>query len=431
MTNAPKKLKLRPASENLWYNLATIVGEPMNRRNDDETWKANRRYWNGWWQAHAEPDSFAELYDANGDPIELPALDDHELEHVRTVLRERGFEPSEAVEIPHIFDLSKLEFPECAFIEFVWIGDVDFSEAVFTSHANLENSIFSGHAYFTKVEFLGYSYFGGVVFSGDAYFERAFFLDQALFQEVIFSRAADFEKVIFSSFSDFSDSELSGASRFDNVVFEKHPPFFFQAEVHQDTDWLNFVPPRIPDDIVLADVHGRAYECLSHIMSLLNKPHDAHMFFRAGMRTRRVTETHWLPRAINWTYEFTCNYGHGVGRAAGNLAGLWLLGTLLLYSLVFLDPWKEDLVFSWSEFLRDIAGAAAISCSNVVSFLGLSRIYLDDTFDRFQRVSEGGPGEFSDAAIDSFNIIGGFQSILGVISVFFLLLTLRNRFKMQ
>lgn len=506
MIDETKDPQLRPASANLWYSLATIAGEVGSSSDDTEIVAANQRYWNGWWNKHADFSDINRLNIQNGEAINLPTLSPGELEDVRRTLMNRGLSPNDASKLPSKFDMSDCSFGKCNFSEFIWLKDlkingssffdvanfskstfagkfdasdtifhgtatcngskffgsadfsrsnfagrddasnanfVDFSDTKFNGTANFSGANFSSFTLFPKAIFSGEAKFDGDTifgrltiffdtnFSDEAQFHGSTFISEAWFDGAIFSHDANFSEVVFGDIIRFSDCIFKRRSKFVNSAFQKHPPHLFQAELHQDTDWRGVQLPQSPVDIEVADMHCRAYERLSHIMRDLSKPFDEHMFFRAGMRVRRVTEQRLLPRIVNWAYEFSCNYGYGVERAAKNFAVLWLLGTVLLYGLAFADPWKKLSTWSWYDLFKDFAGAAAVSGSNMVAFLGLGRTYLDDTFDRFQRVSEGGPGEFSDAAISCFNMIGGFQSVLGVIALFFLLLALRNRFKMH
>lgn len=82
------------------------------------------------------------------------------------------------------------------------------------------------------------------------------------------------------------------------------------------------------------------------------------------------------------------------------------------------------------DMLSEIFQSVVISFSNLHSFLGINRVFAKNIYAKFDSHSDKF-GNFSEMSILLFNIIGGIQSIIGVIILFFLLLTLRNRYRMR
>lgn len=163
-------------------------------------------------------------------------------------------------------------------------------------------------------------------------------------------------------------------------------------------------------------------------MNQLQKHEDEHRFFRLANRAKRVRDKEWLPNAVNWFYEFTCDYGHGIGRAVSIWLGWIVFSGFFLWGTAFMDDWDPENTkeLSGEEALLNMLDAMLLSFSNCLSFLGLNRTYAKPLLERFKE-----EGAYSDMAIASLNVIGGIQSVVGVITLFFVLLTLRNRFKMH
>ena len=70
------------------------------------------------------------------------------------------------------------------------------------------------------------------------------------------------------------------------------------------------------------------------------------------------------------------------------------------------------------ESMCDFPQAFAISFSNAHVFFGLNRGFLQDAIKDW-------------AGVPFFNLIGGGQTVVGTVLLFFLLLTIRNRFRMR
>jgi len=155
-------------------------------------------------------------------------------------------------------------------------------------------------------------------------------------------------------------------------------------------------------------------------MGKQDKFHDQHHFFRLGMRVRRIIDIDTPSKIMNWLYEIFTDYGYGFDRAVK-----WWFGHLLI-GAVFLFPYK-NLKFTLNSWVNvEIAakawGSAFISSfSNAHSFLGLNRGPLKNLYEAYPAKS----------LLVPFEVIWGAQAILGIAFVFFLGLTLRNRFKLN
>ena len=91
-------------------------------------------------------------------------------------------------------------------------------------------------------------------------------------------------------------------------------PAFFDAKLHEDTDFGDIDWEKAETDHIPIHYAIRAWERLELMMSKLEKPFDRHRFYRLKMRARRRTDHPFL-RMLSWLFETTADYGWGVGRA--------------------------------------------------------------------------------------------------------------------
>ena len=137
------------------------------------------------------------------------------------------------------------------------------------------------------------------------------------------------------------------------------------------------------------------------------------------MRARRSAEGWNIAHLMNWFYEMLCDYGYGLGRISTIWASHIGASALTLWSLKTLSA--EHSEFSWQlvlEILCDLPPAIVISFSNAHALLGLKNSFLEDVFTAWKEMP-------------LFGAVGGVQTVFGVILLFFLLLTVRNRFRMR
>ena len=175
----------------------------------------------------------------------------------------------------------------------------------------------------------------------------------------------------------------------------------------------------MPDDANEAREQVQYYQQLALVMNKLEKPDDRHLFFRQEMRARLRAEGWSSTSAGNWLYQRTCDYGYGLARISAFWFGHLVFGATLICAARTIGSAQNGL--SWQtvyEFMRDLPQAFAISFSNAHVFFGLDRGFLQDTIKDW-------------AGVPFFNLIGGVQTVSGTVLLFFLLLTIRNRFRMR
>ena len=433
----------RLASECIWYVLATVAGEPEKSRNPGETARQNASYWNAI-MADRLGGQIRNLNDLIGSS--LPALTVEYQTDIKTALQHRGFGDSPIPEANVPIDFSNVNFNERTRFEgFVFDGSTSFEEARFNgSLHSFENAIFINGTQFRGADFLGPFYGLGMRFvgAGSAVFERATFRTEAtfshsqfqwdaLFEGARFSEDARFDHCEFASRADFADAdfqqevEFSSAkfldrAQFQQAKFQTSVPNFFEAELAEYIEWHNAEWPKKTDGLEEALDHIQRYQRLARLMIGLEKFDDQRFFERQEMRVRRATQR-WGPvRCMNIAYQYICGYGYGLKRAIawwlGNIVG----GAVLLCLLKTLQLAKDDPVpRAAAEAFAEFPRAFRLSLGNAHGFLDLNNRFL------------GIKAEDLIKEWPCYGQVGITQTFLGVIFLFFLLLTVRNLFRMR
>ena len=427
---------LRPASQNPWYKLATAR----------EDHAANRDLWNGYMRHLIREGEADNLRRADARAIVLPTLRPDEIEQIREDI------PGLPQALPEEISLSGLNFAEpvnfrdfyfpvfAAFRGSSFAGNATFRGSNFAGNATFRGSSFAGNATFRGSSFAKYADFEKSTFTGEANFMRSTFAEYADFEASRFKKTAtfeasrfrrnagfeasrftehaDFEKSTFAGYAnfekstfadnaDFSNATYEGKTSFQNVTFTR-APLFFATTLHEDTDWTDVDWPAKPADKEEATQYVRRYDRLALIMSTLKQPDNEHQFFRLSMQAKEVRDGEGISTRLSRLYGQLFRYGWGLERALN----LWVLHILLGAGCLSVVP-----PCTMSYPLSGLT-ALVISFSNSFPFLGLHR----------------GPAKSAYASFDTltgFNIIGGIQSVIGPILLFFLLLTIRNRFRLR
>ena len=188
-----------PASQNPWYILATIHGEPTEEGWNDEIAAKNRRIWNGWSCGHLPKAKRAEL-------AKLAKLDEEAL---------GAWNDTEQAEVEKVFATGRgigMTLPDPD-------AEVDFKDTHFAAPLSMSQFVFSQAAVFTSATFDGYAWFDGAMFSGDAWFGSAGFSGDAWFGSARFSGYAWFDSATFSGDARFSSATVSGDAVFNGATF--------------------------------------------------------------------------------------------------------------------------------------------------------------------------------------------------------------------
>ena len=303
---------------------------------------------------------------------------------------------------------------------------VSFAGARFKKYADFWGTKFMGGAAFAHVTFEGQVMFNdsrfeeryfssGIMFPQLADFSNAKFKGRASFREVLFGndesvysrrlwpeRRAEFTDAVFTTTTDFRGAVFGGA------------PAFFNATLHEDTDFGRIDWDKADTDNIPVDYAIRAWERLELMMSKLEKPFDRHQFFRLKMRARRRSDG-LLPKIVNWLFDKTCDYGWGVGRACACWFGHWMAFAVVLIA-------NAAPALDGVGLCKIALASIGASFSNAHAFLFLTAKggYLEESL---RLLNEN----------DGWGLVTGVgvaETILGPILLFLLLLTLRNRFRL-
>lgn len=433
---------LREPSRSIWYVLATIDGEPRTQLDVTSITVRNRHYWNGLMKSRVA--TYGGMIQSRLEhDINFPDLSSADHTRIRQVLDARGFR---GVDIPHVnstIDFSHMAFSQFTsfvgfifggetqfnntkfsndvllFNEAVFAGNVTFDEAEFCHDTVFMDAEFAGGASLCKTNFLKQAFISSAKFTGPTNFQDAVFLGDALFNSTEFRGETRFVHTLFTQKADFQSAEFTRPTHFQRAKFESSIPSFFDATLYEYTDWHRSQWPDVPNDADQAREQVQYYQRLGLLMSQLQKPNDQHFFFRKEMKAQRRAEGWNIPHLMNWLYEIFCDYGYGLGRISAIWASHIGAGALAMWFFKTFNTERSE--FSWRialEILYDIPPALVISFSNAHALLGLSRSFLDDTYMAWK-------------CVPLFNTVGGVQTVVGVILLFFLLLTVRNRFRMR
>ena len=290
----------------------------------------------------------------------------------------------------------------------------DFRESTFGESANFRGSTFAEYANFRKSTFGDYADFEESIFTGYADFEESIFTGYASFTASTFAGIADFAGSTFAGIADFNNSEYSGETSFQNVTFTV-APLFFATTLHEDTDWTDVNWPDKPADKDAATQYVRRYDRLALIMNTLKQPDNEHQFFRLSMQAKEVRDGKGISTSVSRLYGLF-RYGWGLEYALK----LWVFHILLgAGCLSVMALWQRSQPLpNLAKIVTNIVQALAISFSNSHPFLGLQRGPVENAYASFHTLT-------------GFNILWTIQSVSGPILLFFLLLTIRNRFRLR
>ncbi len=321
-----------------------------------------------------------------------------------------------------------------------------FHKAAFSKIVNFSNAEFQGKTYFLETTFSKNAIFNNVEFSQHVGFQKATFSERAIFKaasflkgvdftDVTFSNIANFKNAVFSNFTNFTNSKFFGNASFEdtsfnnkiifdianikkpidftNTHFKIYAPSFYDAKICPDMVWDNAKWPN-PAQFKYAkhfkkiQYNKNSYEELGNHMEKLDKYHDKHFFFRQEMRCRRRLGKNMFIRFPYAVYEWLADYGYGAGRAilywvVHILGGAGVLSGIRYFNLP-------------SVSLDDFGCSVGISLSNSHAFF-FKGSHLKHCYKSFEY-------------LPWFNFIWGFQTIMGTILIFLVLLTLRIRFKL-
>ena len=153
-----------------------------------------------------------------------------------------------------------------------------------------------------------------------------------------------------------------------------------------------------------------ACEALRHALGKQGLPEEEHFFFRREMGFAAQIGGVWqrLPYQV---FGAVSDFGQSIWRPAVGLLALWAIGGLL-YTVSY--AWGA---FDDGQQPREILFGFGLSFANIFKFLGLQRSYFDVAFTQ--------------SLNPWLQVMGGVQTVVGFLLLFFLGLGLRTRFRMR
>lgn len=432
MADADAQRNLRPAEDNPWYLLATLHGVPDGQ--DKERRQArNRVVWNRYY-ASRWTDKDREWLTGRVAAEELKPFDDQERMAIQQKFANRA--RGRQIDLPD--PAHDVIFNSCCFHDNVSFrhyvfARAYFSLAAFAGHADFDSTTFAEFACFSGATFARQAHFFSATFARGAHFFSATFAESLRFDGATFVEAADFKSatftgnarfcsatfasnvdfgiatfaghvdfriVTFNAMVIFTNADMKAPTDFGGCRFQKYPPQFPGAKLHEGTVWRGVSWPRPPKNPKDAGLFTDAYERLKLEMDRLKKHEDELMFFAKELQCRRVAAGPFrgLPIAA---YGALCHYGQSYLLPLG-----WLLAVILVGAVLF---W---LMPGW-DFLR----ALGVSTANALGPLGLRKELVD-------------PLVLKDLS-RWLQFLTGVQMVMGLVLLFLIGLGLRNRFRMK
>ena len=402
---------VRNGHANAHYVLATVCGEHFNSF-DPDLHLQNRRFWNGWMGqglTESERHKIADWMDVPA--AELEPLAQEELVQLTQELKNRLRDDISTPSHTESVRWREKYFEHGLYCEgFYFPRGLDLRGSYFNDHvsfayAYLAYGVKAPFCHFQRDANFGTCYFGASADFGVSYFEKH---GGGIFQAAVFNEMAYFGRCVFALSGNFSDAVFKQGASFSETWFLENIPTFFQADVHENTDFSIRTEywPRVRPSSAAAD--KRIYTRLRQIMHELHKPDEEYFFFRQEMRSKAALEA-WPDTWVIKSFGALSDFGFSVARPVMGLIFAWIFPALI-YTAAFAPA-----IISGTSKLSTF-GAFGLSFANLFSFLGLAELMFRET------ILEFGPW---------LSLLAGLQTVTGFVLLFLLALGLRNRFRMK
>lgn len=464
--------ELQPAEKNPFYVLATAYG-PLDNRNAPQLLAKNRRIWNGWACARLDKASLGKLAkDIGLEEKEIEPLNEDEQAVLKAAFADRlgpdtsvpeAREDVGPVDFTNTYFLDAATFEKYVFAKTAkfnnshFAGAADFNSAHFIrtvefnlahferdcnfSSVNFARSGLFGSAYFRASTNFSFTHFGRYAgfdtthFKGGVSFRSACFCWESVFHRARFDRRVDytrahFEKEVFflkarfEGTATFVEGAFKGPVRFEAAQFLNQVPRFQQRKFHDDTNFMLSVTgsdgtpywPSANIDVRSAQFAKNAYRRLRQVSASQYNPEAEHFFLRQEMACDVILKDDILSWFVVYGFGFISEFGYSVKRPLIALVGTWIFGSLLILfefakaHVYGVPPGNMDAVPGKME-------AFGLGFANTMAIFGFRSFSLGE--------------EYMVNLSTCVKIIGGFQTILGFIFLFFLGLGLRNRFRLK
>jgi len=430
-------VRLTAANKNPWYVLATIYGEQPDWaiawKHDKQLAAKNRRAWNGWFcDGLSEADRADRAQKTGLMPDDLKPLSKDELAEIKKRFAARMGRGAKLPLKDKDINFSEVFFSKfVCFEKFVFENKSNFHSATFNRTADFCSSVFMKEAYFRRAFFKSHAGFASVTFNNYAGFRSAHFCEEASFKwykDRENNKAAN--PVRFFGIAEFSSAKFQSSTRFDDAKFLTRVPQFHAAKLYDDTvfptpdNYTDNWPPLKGKDVMPATDQKRAYNRLRLFMNRSLQIDEEQFFHRQEMRCKMALAD-WWHKPFYWLYAWLSDYGNSVWRPMAWMIAVMLSGALFMLwwqgAFTFLP--RESSGFDWTLGLlgeddpwAKLREAFGWSISNTLPFLGFGKLYY---------------GELAKDLAWPLKVVGGVQTLLGYVLLFFLGLGLRNRFRLR
>jgi len=480
--------ELRDANTNPWYVLMTLYGEQEGEWGDDNLHAKNRAVWNAWSCQGLDDDAAAvvaklarvdvgetrgwakiavsvkrkhraEMKKRNKDSdFTYPGFPDFEkrigcsdIQFFNTVvLRNCIFTQTAAFDSATFSQTASFHsatFTQTAYFDSAtFTQTASFHSATFTQYAFFNSATFTQDASFNNTTFTQAASFISATFTQDAYFNGATYTQAAFFSGATFTQDASFYGATFTQVANFSSANFDGAAKFVAAKFglraggEACQAYFTEAAFakvvsFREAEFVSHYPvlegTQFREGVVLSakaafwPVAGKgatdldeseteqakeSCAALRHALGKQGMPEEEHFFFRREMGFAAQIGGVWqrLPYQV---FGAVSDFGQSIWRPAVGLLALWAIGALL-YTVSY--AWGA---FDDGQQPREILFGFGLSFANIFKFLGLQRSYFDV--------------DFTQSLNPWLQVMGGLQTVVGFLLLFFLGLGLRTRFRMR
>lgn len=333
--------------------------------------------------------------------------------------------------------------------------DTSFKAARFEENANFAEAVFAAASRFEQAAFKHAAWFDGTVFEGSLWFDQAMFAENAWFKGARFCRHTGFVSVTFADRANFENARFEHVGHFEHAQFSKQYPSF--RGCHEESTRLEFSHEQVvgkhhaSDESVanaeflrqLSDVHGQVDQALMFNAMAL---HSKRLLRLAAVEkfnySQRFVTSEWWAAHITWLYAVLSDFGRSVMRPI--TAYLVMLLLTFMLSLVYASLHQPrlcqgDAPQSWLSSLNS-TGICGVE-KNAVAFNGYRAA--------FEYSARTGKGLFASGVMDqkviavnqrlfssasepiAMRLWGMLMSLVSVVSLFLLILGLRNRYRVR
>ncbi|MFC3675616.1 hypothetical protein [Ferrovibrio xuzhouensis] len=219
-----------------------------------------------------------------------------------------------------------------------------------------------------------------------------------------------FHSCIFNKTASFKNRVFGDSTSFRRSVF-KVAPFFHNSELHQGTEFLK---EQFTD--IKTDEAEKAYSTLKLAMNKHHAHAEEMMFFGLEMQARRY-KTKWPSKALYLIYEACSDYGQSIARPAVMLLGTFCFFLIWYWMILFNGRLDEVVTPTGAERIGKLY---VFTLEHTAPFL----LPVLKTADRFPTLDGSDPSAWTST------LIAGHTTI-AIVLFFFLLLGIRNRFRLK